>query len=99
MAGVFVAGADTGVGKTVVASLLAEARRLAGVAVGVMKPYSAGAWGDSRALQAAAGAKDPLSDVTPVYYSRPLAPIVGALGILPGKAKGGFPRVMAAYRR
>ena len=37
-AGFFVAGTDTGVGKTVVAAALAAVLRLDGVDVGVMKP-------------------------------------------------------------
>src|SRR5687768_16710074 len=98
--GIFIAGTDTGVGKTFVAALLARALRLNGVRVGVMKPYSAGAWEDTRTLKRAAGVPEPLEEITPVFYEKPLAPIVGNLKLLPGRPPSGdFRKVLAAYGR
>jgi dethiobiotin synthetase len=95
--GVFIAGTDTGVGKTVVSCLLAEALRRAGRNPGVMKPYSAGAWEDTRSLKKAAGAAEPLHVITPVYFEKPLAPGVRALT---GKTDGTgeMRRILSAYR-
>jgi dethiobiotin synthetase len=73
--GLFITGTGTGVGKTHVAVLALEALRAAGLRVGVMKPYAAGSLDDSRALARAAGGPAPLRRVTPVYMSRPLAPV------------------------
>jgi dethiobiotin synthetase len=74
--GLFVTGTDTGVGKTFVACLLAEALRRAGKRVGVMKPYASGSWADTDALIRAAGGKFRRRDVTPVFFRESLAPAV-----------------------
>lgn len=89
--GVFIAGTDTGVGKTVVSCLLADSLRRSGVRVGVMKPYAAGTWGDTDALIAAAGGALSRREVTPVFYERPLSPAVRDLS--------GAPDVRAEFRR
>ncbi|MDA7942132.1 MAG: dethiobiotin synthase [Nitrosopumilus sp.] len=72
---VFVAGTDTGVGKTVAACGLAAALRHAGSDVGVMKPFAAGAAsagayrsGDAALLARAAGASDPEDVVNPQFF-------------------------------
>ncbi|MBI4396010.1 MAG: dethiobiotin synthase, partial [Elusimicrobia bacterium] len=70
MTGVIITGTDTGVGKTFVSALLAEALRRRGVSVGVMKPYASGSWSDARSLKNASGVKDPLSVITPAYFSK-----------------------------
>lgn len=81
-AGVFVAGTDTGVGKTLVACALVRSLRETGVDVGVMKPCETGVGPegplDALALQAAAGAQDPLDDVCPERFALPAAPAVAA---------------------
>lgn len=92
--GVFIAGTDTGIGKTVVSCLLAEALRAAGLSVGVMKPYAAGGWEDSLALQKAAGSGQPLEEITPVYFKKPLAP--GVRSKPDGKAE--FSRILQVFR-
>ncbi len=78
MAGVFVTGTDTGVGKTVVSCALARGLRDAGVDIGVMKPAETGVTAagpeDAQALAAAAGVKDPLDLICPLQYSIPAAP-------------------------
>ncbi|MGQ0644919.1 MAG: dethiobiotin synthase [Elusimicrobiota bacterium] len=94
--GVFIAGTDTGVGKTLVACLLAETLRRRGVRVGVMKPYISGGWADARALKTAARADDSLSEISPVFYPKPLAPAAAALT---GHRLPPLEKVLAAYRR
>ena len=74
----FVAGTDTGVGKTVVAGALAFALRSEGYRVGVMKPIACGSLDDSYFLKKCAGVDDPFEFVTPVYLKQPLSPNVAA---------------------
>lgn len=82
MAGLFVSGTDTGVGKTVVSCALARGLREAGIDVGVMKPVETGvpAEGpaDARALARAAGVDDPLDLVCPLRFAMPAAPQASA---------------------
>ena len=75
---IFIAGTDTGVGKTIVAGALASALRLKGRNVGVMKPIACGSEEDARFLMANAGVKDPLELVMPIYLKEPLSPNVAA---------------------
>jgi dethiobiotin synthetase len=70
----FIAGTDTGVGKTFVACLLAKDARAAGKTVGVMKPFAAGSSADTLALARAAGSTADLNAITPVFYPTPAAP-------------------------
>ena len=74
----FVAGTDTGVGKTLVAGGLASALRLKGCRVGVMKPVSCGSREDAEFLMACSGVKDDLDLVNPVFFKFPLSPNVAA---------------------
>jgi len=74
----FVAGTDTGVGKTLVAGALAEALKQKGFRVGVMKPVACGSREDALFLKACASSKAPLSDIMPVYLKHPLSPNVAA---------------------
>ena len=85
MAGVFITGTDTGVGKTFVARGIASALRDRGRRVGVMKPIETGCGGgttwrpaDALALRAAAGSTLPLDRVCPYRLDAPLAPDVAA---------------------
>ena len=75
---IFVAGTDTGVGKSVAAGALAAALRQKGHHVGVMKPIACGSLEDSHFLQQCSGTNDPLELVTPIYLKRPLSPNVAA---------------------
>lgn len=75
---IFIAGTDTGVGKTIVAGALAAALRMKGVRVGVMKPISCGGREDAEALMASAGIREPLDRVNPVCLKEPLSPNVAA---------------------
>jgi len=82
MAGLFITGTDTGVGKTVVSCALARGLCAEGVDVGVMKPVETGvpASGpeDARALIRAARVADPLDLVCPIQYAIPAAPEAAA---------------------
>ena len=75
---IFVAGTDTGVGKTVVAGALAAALKLSGYKVGVMKPIACGSLEDTDFLKRCAASRDSVRDVTPVYFKHPLSPNVAA---------------------
>ncbi|MBI4230151.1 MAG: dethiobiotin synthase [Planctomycetes bacterium] len=97
--GLFVAGTDTGVGKTSVACDLARALRARGVDVGVMKPLATGGpfpGPDARALREAAGCDDAWDLVSPVHFETPCAPPIAA-------AREGRPvdrnACLRAYRR
>jgi dethiobiotin synthetase len=78
-----VTGTDTGVGKTLVSTVLLRMMRARGLRVAAMKPVETGvAPGDARAdaprLAAAAGGADPLEQVRPLLLKEPLAPWVAA---------------------
>ena len=74
----FVAGTDTGVGKTIVAGALASALKLKGFRVGVMKPIACGSRGDAEYLMNCAGIQEPMDWVNPIYLKHPLSPNVAA---------------------
>lgn len=84
---VFIAGTDTGVGKTVAAAALAAAWRAAGRRVGVLKPVASGgverngavASEDALLLADAAGCDRPLEEINPFCFRAPLAPPLAAL--------------------
>jgi dethiobiotin synthetase len=75
---IFVAGTDTGVGKTMVAGALAAALRLKGFKVGVMKPVGCGGRQDAEFLSACAQTNDSIDQVNPIYLKNPLSPNVAA---------------------
>jgi dethiobiotin synthetase len=80
----FVAGTDTGVGKTHVARALCRSFRARGLRVGVFKPAETGcddpaAPSDAVALLAASGCTEPLEIVCPYRLRTPLAPHVAAV--------------------
>jgi dethiobiotin synthetase len=84
--GLFITGTDTGVGKTVVACMIAAALKARGLDVGVMKPIATGGREtgsglvseDAEALMAAAGTDDPIHIVNPICFKPPVAPSVAA---------------------
>ncbi len=75
---IFVAGTDTGVGKTIVAAGLAAALRIKGYSVGVMKPVSCGGQEDAYFLIKAVRAHDPIKFVNPIALKESLSPNVAA---------------------
>lgn len=81
--GVFVAGTDTGVGKTRVAIALIHALRGRGLRVAAMKPVSAGSAPgelneDVAALVQAANVSADLRDINPYPFAEPVAPHIAA---------------------
>ncbi|MCP5327612.1 MAG: dethiobiotin synthase [Sinobacteraceae bacterium] len=84
--GLFIAGTDTGIGKTFVGAGLAAAAVDAGLRVAVMKPVAAGAertaegWRneDALALMAAAGTDAAYADVNPYCLPDPVSPHIAA---------------------
>jgi dethiobiotin synthetase len=85
MAGLFITGTDTGVGKTFIARGIAAVLRARGQRVGVMKPVETGCGGtiprrpaDALALRAAAGSRLPPDRICPYPLDAPLAPDVAA---------------------
>jgi dethiobiotin synthetase len=82
VAGLFVSGTDTGVGKTLAACALLRALRRRGIDAAGMKAVETGVGAggphDAIALREAAGAVDPLELVCPQRFSLPAAPAVAA---------------------
>ncbi len=84
--GLFIAGTDTAVGKTMVTAALAAWLRAAGYDVGVMKPVHTGCRqpqhrrppSDTAVLMRAARTRDPLELVTPYRLRLPLSPLAAA---------------------
>jgi len=79
----FVAGTDTGVGKTEAACAVLSLLAAAGLCPAAMKPYESGCanWRrppDAMALKAAARCDDPLDRICPYRFRAPLAPGVAA---------------------
>ena len=75
---IFVAGTDTGCGKTMVAGALAAAMKIKGHRVAVMKPVSCGGLEDARFLMQCAGIKETMGFVNPIALKMPLSPNVAA---------------------
>lgn len=84
--GIFIAGTDTGVGKTYIAAGIAGELRSRGIDVGVMKPAETGCRTrsgrlvpvDAARLMQSAGVRDSLALVNPYRFRKPLAPSVAA---------------------
>jgi len=81
-AGVFVTGADTGVGKTVVSRALIVAFRKAGLRVGALKPIETGVGSegplDALALRDAGGLTHSIEAICPQQFALPAAPDAAA---------------------
>lgn len=101
VAGCFVTGTDTGVGKTLVSAALALCLKQRGVDVGVMKPIETGVGEDAdetsdlARLREAAGGEDPVELVSPYRFLEPLAPLASC------RAAGDIidvERLVAAYK-
>lgn len=94
--GIFIAGTDTGVGKTVATAFLGECLRAQGVNCGVMKPISAGGRRDAILLKNSMGVTDKLDDINPVYFRRSLAPFVASRL---EKKKVNIKKILQAYKK
>lgn len=94
MAGFFITGTDTDVGKTyVTCALLRDLRRRGIPAVGY-KAMACGDRGDARAMQAAADPALPMEVINPLYLRAATAPYVAAMlenrTITPGELLQGY---------
>ena len=86
MAGIFITGTDTNVGKTMIAAALAWLMRRKGIDVGVMKPFATAQKifskryksTDAAILAKAAQVHDPDREINPFFYAMPAAPMVAA---------------------
>lgn len=78
-AGYFIAGTDTGVGKTQVAALIVRALRAQNVDAAGFKPICCGDREDAERLVAAAAGRLSLNAVNPVWLRPPVAPYVAAM--------------------
>jgi len=74
----FIAGTDTGVGKTFFAALLTRALRASGLDTIALKPVCCGDRGDAMALCDACDGELPLDEINPIWLSDPLAPLQAA---------------------
>lgn len=74
----FIAGTDTGVGKTHITCLILETLRKRGVDAVGYKPVACGDREDAKALAAASGGLE-LNEVNPVWLSTAVAPYVAGL--------------------
>lgn len=74
----FITGTDTGVGKTVLTSLLARYLCQRGVAVAALKPICSGGRADARALRTAVEGALALDEINPWHFRAPLAPLLAA---------------------
>jgi dethiobiotin synthetase len=108
---VFIAGTDTGVGKTHVACTLLHALRTAGHSACGMKPVASGCVStaaglrndDALALQAAGSAPVPYAWINPVALRDPLSPHLAAehdgTTIALAPLRGAFDRLAASHQR
>jgi dethiobiotin synthetase len=74
----FITGTDTGVGKTVLTSLLARYLRGRGVRAAALKPVCSGGRDDARALRAALNGVLSLDEINPWHFRAPIAPLIAA---------------------
>jgi dethiobiotin synthetase len=73
---VFITGTDTGVGKTLLTTLLLHHLRLSGCRALAMKPFCSGGREDVRMLQSVQPGELLDAEVNPFYFSAPVAPLV-----------------------
>jgi len=74
----FITGTDTGVGKTVLTTLLARFLRERGVNAVALKPICSGGRADARALCAAMNGALSLDEINPWHFRAPIAPVLAA---------------------
>jgi dethiobiotin synthetase len=74
----FITGTDTGVGKTMLTTLLTRFLRERGVNAAALKPVCSGGRGDARALHAAMNGALTLDEINPWHFRAPVAPLLAA---------------------
>ena len=72
----FIAGTDTGVGKTALTALLARHLRERGIRATALKPICSGGRDDARALHAALNGVLSIDEINPWYFRAPIAPLL-----------------------
>src|SRR5208282_3772315 len=74
----FITGTDTGVGKTVLNTLLTQFLRERGVSAAALKPICSGGRDDARTLHAALNGALSLDEINPWHFRAPVAPLLAA---------------------
>ena len=74
----FITGTDTGVGKTMLTTLLTRHLRERGVNAAALKPICSGDRADARALCAASDSTLTLDEINPWHFRAPIAPLLAA---------------------
>ena len=74
----FITGTDTGVGKTVLTSLLTRHLRERGLAVAALKPICSGGRADARVLHSSIGGELALDEINPWHFRASLTPLLAA---------------------
>src|SRR5438874_12271365 len=74
----YITGTDTGVGKTVLTSLLTRHLRERGVAVAALKPICSGGRADARALHSSLDGALTIDELNPWHFRAPLASLRAA---------------------
>jgi dethiobiotin synthetase len=75
---IFITGTDTGVGKTLLTGLLLHQLRESGCHALAMKPFCSGSRADTAFLYAIQDGELTPDEITPFFFSEPLAPLVAA---------------------
>ncbi|MGO8766163.1 MAG: dethiobiotin synthase [Limisphaerales bacterium] len=91
----FIAGTDTGVGKTLISCLLVKFLRERNVNAAALKPVCSGGRDDARAIVAAMDGALTLDEINPWHFRAPLAPVLAARR---EKRKIKLPEVLAHVR-
>jgi dethiobiotin synthase len=75
---IFITGTDTGVGKTLLTSLLLTHLRRTGHHALALKPFCSGSRADAKLLHALQDGELTLDEINPFFFLEPLAPLVAA---------------------
>lgn len=75
---IFITGTDTGVGKTLLTSLLLCHLRILGARALALKPFCSGSRADAQLLHDLQNGDLTLEEVNPFYFPEPVAPLVSA---------------------
>ena len=75
---IFVAGTNTGAGKTVLTALALTYLRQTGHHAFAIKPFCSGSWGDIRTLRQAQDNELELAEINPFHFDEPVAPLLAA---------------------
>lgn len=75
---IFITGTDTGVGKTVLTTLLVEFLRGRDVNAAALKPICSGGRGDTRKIFAAINGVLPFDEINPWHFRAAIAPLLAA---------------------